>query len=107
MIKYFLLILSSLLISCVQDTPFDEVVWKSSYHCKPIELARKRYAMVHVIPMQLIGKNKVQIIDVLGESLPDNVLASKKRDLLYCLGNSMKSLYQMRWMAIHLDSSGR
>tara|TARA_R110002049_G_scaffold155374_3_gene320228 strand:- start:562 stop:915 length:354 start_codon:yes stop_codon:yes gene_type:complete len=101
---YVLLIL--ILFSCKYNDQknFDRNIWFSSYHCKPLKQSRKRFAMVDDIRRKIEGKNKLEIESMLGKSLPNNVLANIKRDLLYCLGDK-GFLMTMNWLKIDLDSN--
>lgn len=85
---------------------FNSEVWRQSKHCKPVKLADMRYQMINDLTQNiLVKKNKEEVIELLGESLPKNVLKEYQRDLIYCLGRSHSMT--MQWLIISFDENNK
>ena len=81
--------------------PFDQEVWLTSKHCKPIKEASKRSAMIEDLTTNVLtNKSADEIKALLGEPEDENVLPNIKRDFIYCIGKSHG--LTMKWLVIHL-----
>lgn len=102
-----LFIIIFFVFSCTtKEREFDQGVWKSSYHCKPIKNANLRFEMLQDMKKRVLpGKTIKEVISLLGDQEPQSVLPGVKRDLIYCLGNS-KGL-SVAWLILRFDRLGR
>ena len=98
------LLLWTVIVGCIRgEVLFNPSIWKQSSHCKPIKAASKRIEMYKDLDENVLhGKNMDQIVNILGNNLPGNVLINHKRDLIYCLGRN--NGMSMNWMLIHLKN---